>query len=190
MFVNSAKINLNKYWNKLEKIVSTTAIIKKNKNKLRKLKIINQQLLNNQIFPAKQQEVENKTDEIYGFIPAKFSLPKTENGSKPTYKPFIDDSLYQDIIPMLMTSESPMPENTPCVIDKAYDNYNFYLNECRRQQESTYHNNDNALYIQQLNESLRRKGYKFTFADVDRCSNSLDNMYYKGQYLEDEGYLV
>lgn len=191
MFVNSAKINLNKYWNKLEKIVSATSIIKKNKKKLRKLKIINQQLLNNQIFPVKQKEVETKNDEIYGFIPAKFTIPKTENGSKPTYKPFIDDSLYHDIIPTLMTSESKLPENTPCFIHKAYDNYNFYLNECRRQQETTYHNNDNALYIQQLNESLRRKGYKFTLADVDRCSSALDSsMYYKGQYLEDEGYLV
>ena len=190
MFVNSARINLNKYWNKLEKIVSVTSIVKKNKKKLRKLKIINQQLLNNQIFPARQQEVETKTDDIYGFIPANFLVPKRENGLKPTYKPFIDESLYQDMIPTLMTGEAKLPDNTPCVIDKAYDNYNFYLNECRRQQESNYHNNDNTFYIQQLNESLRRKGYKFTLADVDRCSSALDNMFYKGHYLEDEGYLV
>lgn len=191
MFVNSAKINLNKYWNKLEKIVSATTIIKKNKKKLRKLKIVNQQLLNNRIFPVKQQQdVVTTTDEIYGFIPAKFPMPKSHNDSKPTYKRFIDDSLYHDMIPMLMTGETKLPENTPCVIDKAYDNYNFYLNECRRQQATTYHNNDNALYIQQLNESLRRKGYKFTLADVERSSSSLDSMYFKGQYMEDEGYLV
>lgn len=191
MFVNSAKINLNKYWNKLEKIVSATTIIKKNKKKLRKLKIVNQQLLNNRIFPVKQQQdVVTTTDEIYGFVPAKFPMPKSHNDSKPTYKRFIDDSLYHDMIPMLMTGETKLPENTPCVIDKAYDNYNFYLNECRRQQATTYHNNDNALYIQQLNESLRRKGYKFTLADVERSSSSLDSMYFKGQYMEDEGYLV
>lgn len=191
MFVNSAKINLNKYWNKLEKIVSATSIINKNKKKLRKLKIVNQQLLNNRIFPVlKQQDVVTTTDEIYGFVPAKFPMPKSGSDSKPTYKPFIDDSLYHDMIPMLMTGETKLPENTPCVIDKAYDNYNFYLNECRRQQATTYHNNDNALYIQQLNESLRRKGYKFTLADVERCGSALDSMYFKGQYLEDEGYLV
>lgn len=191
MFVNSAKINLNKYWNKLEKIVSATTIIKKNKKKLRKLKIVNQQLLNNRIFPVKQQQdVVTTTDEIYGFVPAKFPMPKSHNDSKPTYKRFIDDSLYHDMIPMLMTGETKLPENTPCVIDKAYDNYNFYLNQCRRQQATTYHNNDNALYIQQLNESLRRKGYKFTLADVERSSSSLDSMYFKGQYMEDEGYLV
>jgi hypothetical protein len=182
MFVNSAKINLNKYWNKLEKIVSVTSIVKRNKKKFRKLKIINQQLLNNQVFPAKEV---TKNDEIYGLIPAKFPVPKVENGSKTTYKPFIDDSLYHDMIPMLMTSESKLPSNTTCVIDKAYDNYNFYLNECRRQQESSHHNNDNALYIQQLNESLRRKGYKFTLADVSRCSSALSSV-----YREDEGYLV
>lgn len=187
MFVNSAKINLNKYWNKLEKIVSATSI---NKKKLRKLKIVNQQLLNNRIFPVKRQDAGAPSDEIYGFIPAKFPVARSENASETTYKPFIDDSLYGDIIPTLMTTESKLPENTPCVIDKAYDNYNFYLNECRRQQTKTYHNNDNTLYIQQLNESLRRKGYKFTFADIERCGSALDNAYFKGQYLEDEGYLV
>lgn len=191
MFVDSAKINLNKYWNKLEKIVSATSIVKRNKKKLRKLKIVNQQLLNNRIFPAKQQQdVVTKNDEIYGFVPAKFPMPKSHNESKPTYKPFIDDSLYHDMIPTLMTGETRLSGNAPCVIDKAYDNYNFYLNECRRQQASPYHNNDNTLYIQQLNESLRRKGYKFTLADVERCSSALDSMFYKGQFLEDEGYLV
>lgn len=195
MFVNSAKINLNKYWNKLEKIVAATSIIKKNKKKLRKLKIVNQQLLNNRIFPVKQRDVATKADEVYGFIPAKFPVAKNQNESQTTYKPFIDDSLYGDIIPTLMTTESKLPENTPCVIDKAYDNYNFYLNECRRQQEKVYHNNDNTLYIQQLNESLRRKGYKFTLADVERSSSAIDSamysaMYHNGQYLEDEGYLV
>lgn len=189
MFVNSAKINLNKYWNKLERIVEATSIIKKNKKKLRKLKIVNQQLLNNRIFPVKQQDVAMKSDEIYGFVPAKFPIAKNENASKTTYKPFIDDSLYGDSIPMLMTTESKLPENTPCMIDKAYDNYNFFLNECRLQQTKVYHNNDNTLYIQQLNESLRRKGYKFTLADVNRAS-AVDDMYHKGQYLEDEGYLV
>lgn len=190
MFVNSAKINLNKYWNKLENIVAATSIIKKNKKKLRKLKIVNQQLLNNRIFPVKQQDVTSKSDEIYGFISAKFPVSKKQNEPKATYKPFIDDSLYGDIIPVLMTTESNLPENTPCLIDKAYDNYNFYLNQCRLQQSKPHHNNDNAIYIQQLNESLRRKGYKFTLADVERCSSALDSMYYKGQYLEDEGYLV
>lgn len=192
MFVNSAKINLNKYWNKLENIVTATSIIRKNKKKLRKLKIVNQQLLNNRIFPAKQQEVTTKNDEIYGFVPAKFPVVKSQNESKTTYKPFIDDSLYGDIIPTLMTTESKLPENTPCVIDKGYDNYNFYLNQCQLKQPQPYHNNDNSLYIQQLNESLRRKGYKFTLADAERCSSALDSMILKGQYeyLEDEGYLV
>ena len=190
MFVNSAKINLNKYWTKFENIVASTSIIKKNKKKLRKLKIVNQQLLNNRIFPVKQQDVTMKNDEIYGFIPSNFQLAKTQNESKTTYKPFIDDSLYGDIIPTLMTTETKLPENTPCVIDKAYDNYNFYINQCRMQQSKPYQNNDNKFYIQQLNESLRRKGYKFTLADVERCSSALDSMYYKGQYLEDEGYLV
>lgn len=191
MFVNSAKINLNKYWNKLEKIVAATSIIKKNKKKLRKLKIVNQQLLNNRIFPVKQQDVVMKPDEIYGFIPAKFPVANSKNdSSKTTYKPFIDDSLYDDIIPTLMTTESKLPENAHCLFDKAYDNYNFYLNECRQQQEKVYHNNDNTLYIQQLNESLRRKGFKFTLADVERCSSAIDSIINRGQYSEDEGYLV
>lgn len=156
------------------------------------MKIVNQQLLNNRIFPAKQQEAATKTDEIYGFVPAKFPTVTSQNESKATYMPYIDDSLYGDMIPMLMTTESKIPENTPCVIDKAYDNYNFCLNEYRLQQQNTniHHNNDNAVYIHQLNESLRRKGYKFTLADVERCSSVIENMYYKGQYLEDEGYLV
>lgn len=188
MFVNSAKINLNKYWNKLEKIVAATS---KNKKKLRKLKIVNQQLLNNRIFQNKPQQEQTKAnDEIYGFIPAKFPTPKSVNETKTTYKPYIDDSLYGDSIPMLMTTESKLPDNTPCVIDKAYDNYNFYLNECRQQQANVHHNNDNTIYIQQLNESLRRKGFKFTLADVERCSSVLDNLSYKVQFLEDEGYLV
>lgn len=167
--------------------------MKKNKKNLLKLKIVNQQLLNNRIFPPKKTEVATKNDEIYGFVPAKFPAVKTQNESKTTtYKPYIDDSLYGDMIPMLMTTESKIPDNTPCFIDKAYDNYNFCLNEYRQQQQATklYHNNDNSIYIQQLNESLRRKGYKFTLADVERCSSALENMYYKGQYLEDEGYLV
>lgn len=196
--MHSAKINLNKYWNKLEKIVAVTSLVKKNKKKLRKLKIVNQQLLNNRVFPAKvqqQPEVVAKSDEIYGFVAEKFPAVKPPGEAKTTYKPFIDDSLYGDMIPMLMTTESKMPDNTPCVIDKAYDNYNFCLNEFRQQQQQQQHgvihnHNDNAFYIQQLNESLRRKGYKFTLADVDRCSSALENMYYKGQYLEDEGYLV
>lgn len=189
MFVNSAKINLNKYWNKLEKIVAATS---KNKKKLRKLKIVNQPLLNNRIFSVKQQQdVSKAKDEIYGFVPAKFPTPKYINESKTTDKPFVDDSFYGDFIPTLMTTESKLPDNTPCVIDKAYDNYNFYLSEYRQQQTKVHHNNDNALYIQQLNESLRRKGFKFTLADVERCSSALsDSMFYKGQYLEDEGYLV
>jgi hypothetical protein len=169
--------------------VAATSIVKRNKKKLRKLKIVNQQLLNNRVFPVKQTEAPaSKSDEVYGFIPAKFAVPAPS--SKPTYKPFTDDSLYGDLIPMLMTSEAKLPENARCVIDKAYDNYNFYVNECRRQQSRLHHNNDNAIYIEQLNESLRRKGFKFTLADVERCTSATDSMYFKGQYLEDEGYLV
>lgn len=141
----------------------------------------------------KQQEVATKSDEIYGFVPAKFPTVTAQNESKTTYKPYMDDSLYDDMmIPILMTTESKIPDNTPCVIDKAYDNYNFCLNEYRLQQQNTkvYHNNDNAIYIQQLNESLRRKGYKFTLADVERCSSALESIYNKSQYMEDEGYLV
>ncbi|CRL06824.1 CLUMA_CG019935, isoform A [Clunio marinus] len=188
-FVKSAKINLNKYWSKLENIVSISSIVRNNKKKLRKLKIVNQQLLNNRVSPGNQQDMKNiKNDEIYGFVPAKF--PVTTSNQKATYKTFFDETFYGDIIPTLMTSEAKMPFDTPCVIDKAYDNYNFYLNECRRQNVNLYNNNDNTLYMEQLNESLRRKGYKFTLADVERCSNELESMYYNGQYLEDEGYLV
>jgi hypothetical protein len=155
------------------------------------LKNVNQQLLNNRVFPARQSDdFTARSDEVYGFIPAKFPAAKIHTPSKPTYKPFIDDSLYGDLIPMLMTTESKLPENTTCVIDKAYDNYNYVLNEYRQQQTKVYHNNDNTIYIQQLNESLRRKGYKFTLADVERCTSAVDSIYCKGQYLEDEGYLV
>lgn len=184
MFVKSAKINLNRYWNKLENIVGATTRkveVERSISKKQLRKVINQQLLNNRIFAAKQQ----KSDEIYGFIPEKFPVPKSNNNSQTTYKPFLDDSLYDDFIPVLMTTKSKLPDNSPCVIDKAYDNYNYYLNECRQKRAKVHHNNDNTLYIQQLNESLRRKGFKFTFADVDRCSTVSDSI-----SLENEGYLV
>ena len=88
-----------------------------------------------------------------------------------------------------MTTSSRLPVNSPYVIDKTSINYNYYLNESQQHNAKSYHNNnDNALYVQKLNESLRRKGYKFMLAEIDRAS--LDNMYFKGQYLEEEGYLV
>jgi hypothetical protein len=188
--------------------MSVTSIIKKNKKKLRKLKTVNQQLLNNRIFPVKQQHQQEvqptSTDEIYGFTTAKFPIAQEMTTSeKSAYKPFIDDSLYSGVnlngfdIPTLMTTETTkLPENSTIVIDKGYDNYNFYLNEYHQQQQQQmmapkiHHNNDNVLYIQQLNESLRRKGYKFTLAEIERSATAMDHMYFKGQYLEDEGYLV
>lgn len=177
--------------------MSTATIVKKNSKRLRKLKIINQQLLNNRVLPVtRKPEAEPMIqDEIYGFTTEKFP-PSTINRAdsmesvKSTYKPFIDDTLYENAIPTLMTTQSKLPVNTPCVIDKTYDNYNFYLNECAQRMRA-YQQNENAFYIRHLKESLRRKGYKFTLADIDRSSiSSDDNMYYKGQYLEDEGYLV
>jgi hypothetical protein len=198
LIVDSAKINLNRYWNKLEKMMSTTTLVKKNKKRLRKLKIINQQLLNNRILPIiHKSEIEPLTtvqDEIYGFTtekfpPSKINRTDSMESVKSTYKPFIDDTLYENAIPTLMTQpQSALPINAHCVIDKTYDNYNFYLNACRQRMEA-YQQNENAFYIRHLKESLRRKGYKFTLADIDRNSSD-DNMYYKGQYLEDEGYLV
>lgn len=170
---------------------------KQNKRRLRKLKVINQQLLNNRVSPVNhRQSVDQQpqiSDEIYGFTAEKFpmaTINKAESmeSVKSTYKPFIDDTLYENAIPTLMTTETKLPLNTPYVIDKSYDNYNFYLNECKQRMRA-YQQNENAFYIRQLKESLRRKGYKFTLADIDR--NSVDeSMYHKGQYLEDEGYLV
>lgn len=183
--------------------MAVTSIIKKNKKKLRKLKTVNQQLLNNRIFPVKQQEVQpTSNDEIYGFTTAKFPIPhEMATSEKSAYKPYIDDSLYCGVnlnvveIPTLMTTETTkIPENSTIVIDKGYDNYNFYLNEYHQQQQQQlmapkiHHNNDNVLYIQQLNESLRRKGYKFTLAEIERCTMS--NTFFKGQCHQDEGYLV
>lgn len=205
IFVDSAKINLNRYWHKFEQLISDTKIIKKNKKKLRKLKSVNQQLLNNRIYPAVKQEEasvninnNNSNDEIYGFTTAKFPHQQPLTASeKSAYKSFIDDhTLYHGVnlnattatIPTLMTTSSKLPVNTPYVIDKTSINYNYYLNESQQQNAKTYHYNDNALYIQQLNESLRRKGYKFTLAEIDR--STLENVYFKGQYLEDEGFLV
>ncbi len=199
--MNSAKINLNRYWHKFEQLIADTKIIKKNKKKLRKLKSVNQQLLNNRIHPTKQQqEASASNDEIYGFTSAKF--PSQNKQQQPTvavksgYKPFSDDSLYQGInfnpapIPTLMTSSYKLPSDTKNVIvDKTSINYNYYMSAQQQQQQQVHHYNDNAFYLQQLNESLRRKGYKFTLAEI---ANSVRNeeMYFKGQYLMDEGYLV
>lgn len=198
LIVDSAKINLNRYWHKFEQLIADTKIIKKNKKKLRKLKSVNQQLLNNRIHPSVKQEEANvnNNDEIYGFTTAKFPHQPTviTSSEKSAYKSFSDDrSLYHGVnlnatVPTLMTTSSKLPVNSPYVIDKTSINYNYYLNESQQQNAKSYHNNDNALYVQQLNESLRRKGYKFMLAEIDR--SSLDNMYFKGQYLEEEGFLV
>ncbi|KAG5677526.1 hypothetical protein PVAND_007281 [Polypedilum vanderplanki] len=205
IFVNSAKINLNRYWHKFEQLIADTKMVKRNKKKLRKLKSVNQQLLNNRIYPTmmKQQETAAvNNDEIYGFTVAKFphqpaTTITTTISSEPTsvksaYKPFIDESLYHGVnlnasIPTLMTTSTKLPVESPYIFDKTSINYNYYLNESQVQQKS-YHYNDNALYIQQLNESLRHKGYKFTLAEIGKATS--DDMYFKGQYLEDEGYLV
>lgn len=192
IFVNSAKINLNRYWHKFEQLIADTKIIKKNKKKLRKLKSVNQQLLNNRICPMKQQEAIVSNDEIYGFTTAKFPAPPTV--TKSGYKPFVDDSLYHGVnlnasIPTLMTTSSKLPANAQHVIvDKTSINYNYYMSAAAEPRQA-YHYNDNALYLQQLNESLRRKGYKFTLAEIAK-SVQAEDMFFKGQYLEDEGYLV
>jgi hypothetical protein len=193
IFVNSAKINLNRYWHKFEQLIADTKIIKKNKKKLRKMKSVNQQLLNNRIYPMKQQEVSANSDEIYGFTTTKFpSQPST--GTKSGYKPFVDDSLYHGVnlktsIPILMTTSNKLPANTQHVIvDKTSTNYNYFMSAVVEPRQA-YHYNDNALYLQQLNESLRRKGYKFTLAEIANSVHT-ESMYFKGQYLEDEGYLV
>lgn len=199
ILVDSAKINLNRYWHKFEQLIADTKIVKRNKKKLRKLKSVNQQLLNNRIYPSivrQEEAVVKSNDEIYGFTTAKFPHQPTTM-EKSAYKSFNDDrSLYHGVnlnaaaaaIPTLMTTSSKLPVNSPYVIDKTSINYNYYLNESQQQVAKSYHNNDNALYIQQLNESLRRKGYKFTLAEIDRCT--LDSLYLKGQYLEDDGFLV
>lgn len=196
IFVNSAKINLNRYWHKFEQLIADTKMVKKNKKKLRKLKSVNQQLLNNRIHPMKQQETNTiaSSDEIYGFTTTKFPT-LTRSSGKSAYKPFIDDSLYHGVnlnasIPTLMTTSNKLPTDTQHVIvDKTSTNYNYYMSEQQPKPKQAHHYNDNALYIQQLNESLRRKGYKFTLADIAN-SAQIENMYFKGQYLEDEGYLV
>lgn len=141
----------------------------------------------------KQQEVSVNNDEIYGFTKTKFpTQPST--AAKSGYRPFVDDSFYHGVnlnasIPTLMTISNKLPANTEQVIvDKTSINYNYYMSATPEPRQA-YHYNDNALYLQQLNESLRRKGYKFTLAEI---ANSVHNesMYFKGQYLEDEGYLV
>lgn len=192
IFVNSAKINLNRYWHKFEQLIADTKIAKKHKKKLRKLKSVNQQLLNNRVFPMKQQQ-ESSTDEIYGFTTTKFPT-LTRSSGKSAYKPFIDDSLYSGVnlnasIPTLMTTSNKLPIDTQHVIvDKTSINYNYYMSE-QQSRQASHHHNDNTLYLQQLNESLRRKGYKFTLAEI-ASSVQIENMYFKGQYMEDEGYLV
>lgn len=174
--------------------MTTTTIVRQNKRRLRKLKVINQQLLNNRVCPRQPSiDAPIVADEIYGFTSEKFpmaTINKAESmeSVKSTYKPFIDDTLYENAIPTLMTTETKLPVNTPYVIDKSYDNYNFYLNACVQRMQA-YQQNENAFYIRHLKESLRRKGYKFTLADIDRNSSD-ESMYHKGQYLEDEGYLV
>jgi hypothetical protein len=139
----------------------------------------------------RQQEADR--DEIYGFTVAKFPHQADASGErtsvKSAYKPFIDDSLYHGVnlnatVPTLMTTSTKLPAETPYVFDKTSINYNYYLNESQQQQQKSHHFNDNALYIQQLNESLRRKGYKFTLAEFGRAT--ADGMC----FLEDEGYLV
>lgn len=194
IFVNSAKVNLNHYWHKFEQIIADTTIAKKHKKKLRKLKNVNQQLLNNRIFSMKQQqEVSTSNDEIYGFTTSKFPT-LTRSSGKSAYKPFIDDSLYSGVnlntsIPTLMTTSNKLPTDTQHVIvDKTSINYNYYMSEQHSRQ--AYHHNNNTLYLQQLNESLRRKGYKFTLAEIASSVQIKENMYFKGQYLKDEGYLV
>lgn len=195
IFVNSAKINLNRYWHKFEQLIADTKIIKKHKKKLRKMKSVNQQLLNNRIHPMKQQETIVSNDEIYGFTTAKFPSAKTSTATKSGYKPFIDDSLYQGVnlntsIPTLMTTSKTLPKNTKHVIvDKTSTNYNYYMSTMTESRQA-YHYNDNTLYLLQLNESLRRKGYKFTLAEIANTAQTTENIYFKGQYLEDEGYLV
>lgn len=193
IFVDSAKINLNRYWHKFEQMIADTKIIKKNKKKLRKLKSVNQQLLNNRIYPMKQQEVRNSNDEIYGFTTAKFPAPPPKT-TKSGYKPFVDESLYHGVnlnatIPTLMTTSYKLPSDTQHVIvDKTSINYNYYMSAAAEPKKA-YHYNDNVLYLQQLNESLRRKGYKFTLAEL-ASSVRTEEMYFKGQNLEEEGYLV
>ncbi|CAO1374116.1 unnamed protein product [Diamesa serratosioi] len=182
-------------------MVSVTSVIKRNKKSLKSLKTINQQLLNNRISPIKSNNSDTITsnkkidnDETYGFITKRF--PADKNLQSGRYKPYDDDSLYHGVnlisrlIP-LSTSPSPQPS---LMTEKYYDNYGYYLHEELNRDSDTnsnnnnnHHQNNNILYMHQLNESLRRKGYKFTLADIDRCDES--NLY-RGEYLEDEGYLV
>lgn len=186
IFVNSAKINLNRYWHKFEQLIADTKIIKKNKKKLRKIKSVNQQLLNNRIHPLKQQEATavSANDEIYGFTTAKFPT-LTRSSGKSAYKPFIDESLYQGVnlntsIPTLMTTSKKLPVDSQHVIfDKTSINYNYYMSQ-QSTRRAGYHYNDNIIYLQQLNESLRRKGYKFTLAELSQSV----------KFIESEGFLV
>lgn len=186
-------------------MVSVTSVIKRNKKSLKSLKTINQQILNNRIFPIKsnnnntlQSNKKVANDETYGFITKRF--PADKNMQSGRYKPYDDDSLYHGVnlnshlIP-LSTSPSPQPS---VMTEKYYDNYGYYLHEelnrdsdnnsnSSSNNNNNHHHNNNILYLHQLNESLRRKGYKFTLADIERCDES--NLY-RGEYLEDEGYLV
>lgn len=200
-YVNSVKINLNRYWHKLEEMVSVTSVIKRNKKSLKSLKTINQQLLNNRIFPTKSNNndtiISNKkvdNDETYGFITKRF--PADKNMQSGRYKPYDDDSLYHGVnlkSSLIPSSSTPSPQPS-IMTEKYYDNYGYYLHEelnrdsdNNSNSSSNHHHNNNILYLHQLNESLRRKGYKFTLADIERSD---DSNLYRGEYLEDEGYLV
>lgn len=184
-FVSSAKINLNRYWHKLEELIVESTVIKKNKKKLKKLKTVNLQLLNNRIHPLKanssQITANSTTEQINSFVTKRFPLEKNLMSGR--YKQFAADDLYHGV------NLNPV---SPLITEKYYDNYCYYLQEPElmpeHQNNNHYHHyNNSALYQQQLSESTRRKGYKFTLADIAREDNT---NYYRGMYLEDEGYLV
>lgn len=152
-------------------IHESTKIKKKN---LKKLKIINQQILNNRISPIKAKSEE----QLKAIFTKKLPIEKNvANSGK--YIPYMDD-LYHGV------NLNPVEKTAP-ITPKYYDNYCFYLQELQHLNLSFHHNNNTFLYQQQLNESIRRKGYKFTLADIE---GKEDPNYFNGQYLEDEGYLV
>lgn len=181
-FVNSAKINLNRYWHKLEEIIVESTVIKKNKKKLKKLKTVNLQLLNNRIHPLKanssQITTNSTTEQINSFVTKRFPLEKNLMSGR--YKQFAMDDLYHGV------NLNPVSQ---LITEKYYDNYCYYLQEQSELMPNHQYNhyNNSALYQQQLSDSIRRKGYKFTLADIAREDTT---NYYRGVYLEDEGYLV
>lgn len=166
-------------------MIQESAKIKK-KN-IKKLKIVNQQLLNNRIHPMKAKN----EDQIKAIFAKK--MPVEKNIANGRYKPFMDDSLYHGVnlnpVPVPQQAHQQPPTMT---LPKYYDNYCFYLQELQQLNLNYYYNNQQHLnnsfiYQQQLNESIRRKGYKFTLADIE---GKEDPNYFNGQYLSDEGYLV